>query len=192
LHTGALTTPISLPGSNRAILGAKELHFIPQRVARCPEKRSLNEPRRKRCQMRQKARLGVSYSHLNKHRLINSLEGWIDETGLWHRNTRTGLPPKISPKLPGSVPRLWRAATACCRNCITISAAYPNDGTKCGQYCTTSTAMRRMIRHQPRAFSGDRSRTSSKPCYLSRGLASTTEGKTPSCPMSLKSLGVPP
>jgi hypothetical protein len=52
--------------------------------------------------MRQKARLGVSYSHLNKHRLINSLEGWIDETGLWHRNTRTGLPPKISRLLPGS------------------------------------------------------------------------------------------
>src|SRR5262245_7245268 len=76
--------------------------LIPQLVVRCPEKRSLNEPRRKRCQMRQKARLGVSYSHLNKHRLINSLEGWINETGLWHRNTRTGLPPKISPKLPGS------------------------------------------------------------------------------------------
>jgi hypothetical protein len=55
-------TDNALPGSNRAILGAKELHFIPQRVARCPEKRSLNEPWRKRCQMRQKARLGVSYS----------------------------------------------------------------------------------------------------------------------------------
>ena len=66
---------------------------------------SLNEPWRKRCQMRQKARLGVSYSHLNKHRLINSLEGWIDETGLSHRNTRTGLPPKISPKLPESAYR---------------------------------------------------------------------------------------
>src|SRR5215510_13132084 len=92
----------TLPGSNRAILGAKELYFIPQWVVRCPEKRSLNEPRGKRCQMRQKARLGVSYSHLNKHRLINALEGWIDETCLSHRNTRTGLPPKISPKLPES------------------------------------------------------------------------------------------
>ena len=60
--------------------------------------------------MRQKARLGVSYSHLNKHRLINSLEGWIDETGLWPRNTRTGLPPKISPKLPGSEQGQWQEA----------------------------------------------------------------------------------
>src|SRR5262245_58789765 len=54
--------------------------------------------------MRQKARRDVSYSHLNKHSLINSLEGWIDETGLWDRNTRTGLPPKSSPKLPESDP----------------------------------------------------------------------------------------
>ena len=69
---------------------------------RCPRKRPLNETYGKRCQKRQKAPPGVSYSHLNKHRLINSLEGYIDETGLCHRNTRTVLPPKISPKLPES------------------------------------------------------------------------------------------
>jgi NAD(P)-dependent dehydrogenase (short-subunit alcohol dehydrogenase family) len=69
---------------------------------RCPRKRSLNGTLRKCCQKRQKARSGVSYSHLNKHCLINLLEGFIDETGLWHRNTRPGLPPKISPKLPES------------------------------------------------------------------------------------------
>ena len=40
------------------------------------------------------------------------------------------------------------------RNCITISAAYPNSGTRCGQSCITSTVTRRMVRPQPRAFSG--------------------------------------
>src|SRR5262247_1304018 len=47
--------------------------------------RSLNELRRKRCQKRQKAHSGVSYSPLNKHRLVNLLEGYIDETGLCHK-----------------------------------------------------------------------------------------------------------
>src|SRR5262245_51665411 len=44
--------------------------------------RSFNEPRRKRCQKRQKAPSGVSYSQLNTHRLVNWLEGYRDETGL--------------------------------------------------------------------------------------------------------------
>jgi hypothetical protein len=44
----------------------------------------------------------VSYSHLKNHRLINPFEETINETGLCHKNTRTGLPPKISPTLPES------------------------------------------------------------------------------------------
>jgi hypothetical protein len=105
------------------------------------------------------------------------------------RNGRHGRPTGAKPF--SAPPRLWRAATACCRNCITISAAYQNDGTKCGQYCTTSTAMRRMVRHQPRAFSGDRSRTSSKPCYLRSRPCLNHGGENAKLPYVIEVTGCP-
>ena len=70
-------------------------------VCEMSEKTILKRDTEKMLPKRQKARSGVSYSHLNKHCLINLLEGYIDETGLWHRNT-DWLTPKISPKLPES------------------------------------------------------------------------------------------
>src|SRR5262245_57041554 len=65
-------------------------------------KRPLNETLRKCCQKRLKASPDVLDCRLNKHRLINSLEGLIDETGLRHENTQIGLPLEISPKVPES------------------------------------------------------------------------------------------
>src|SRR4029450_2187588 len=56
---------------------------------------------------RRKPPSGVSFSHLNKHRLINSLEEYIDEPGLCRENTQTGLPLEISPKVPESAIRCW-------------------------------------------------------------------------------------
>ena len=76
LHTGhTRRTTNALPGSNREIFGAKELHFTLQWVVRCLRKRPLNETLRKCCQKRLKASPDVSDCRLNKHRLINSLEG---------------------------------------------------------------------------------------------------------------------
>src|SRR5262245_7638030 len=85
----------SLPGSNRAILGAKELHLIPQQVARCPEKRSLNEKPRKCCQNRVKAPPDVSVCRLNNLRLINWLGVLITETHWVIKSPRCSYRPKF-------------------------------------------------------------------------------------------------
>ena len=93
---------LPLPGSNREILGVKELRLTPQGVVRCLRKRSLNETLKKCCQKRLKAPPDVSGCHLNKHRLINWLGALVNETHLDHGNPQAVLPPKISPKLPES------------------------------------------------------------------------------------------
>ena len=64
--------------------------------------RSLHETQRKCCHKRLKASPDVSDCRLNKHRLINSLERYIDETALCHENTQLGLPFAFSPKVPES------------------------------------------------------------------------------------------
>jgi len=64
-----------LSGRNGEIFNVKELHLAPQWVVRCLRKRPLNETRGKVLCQRQKPLSGVSFSHLNKHRLINAIEG---------------------------------------------------------------------------------------------------------------------
>ena len=83
-------------------MNVKELPLAPQWVVRCLRKRPLNETLGKVLFQRRKPPSGVSFSHLNKHRLINSLEEYIDETGLCRENTQTSLPLEISPKVPES------------------------------------------------------------------------------------------
>src|SRR5262245_32585427 len=95
-----------LPGSNREIFGAKELHLMIQAVISSLEKRPLNETLRKCFQRRLNARAYVSSSHLNKHRLINSIAAYIDETCSCHVNAQVVLPPKISRLLLGSQIRI--------------------------------------------------------------------------------------
>ena len=95
-----MLSPCSLPGSNREIFGAKELYLTSQRVVRCLGKRPLNETPRKCCQMRLTAPPDVSDCHLTKHRLINSLGTFVNETRLSPESPQVVLPPKISPKLP--------------------------------------------------------------------------------------------
>src|SRR6266852_2644972 len=69
---------------------------------RCPRKRPLNETLSKCCQKRLKAPPDVSDCHLNKHRLINALGAFVNETRLGHECPQAVLPPIISPKLPES------------------------------------------------------------------------------------------
>jgi hypothetical protein len=64
--------------------------------------RPLNETPRKCGRKRPKAPPDVSDCHLNKHRLINSLGAFVNETRLGHESPQVVLPPKISPKLPES------------------------------------------------------------------------------------------
>jgi len=65
--------------------------------------RPLHETLKKYCRRRLKAGADVSSSHLNKHRLINSLTANLDETCPCHINAQAVLPPKISRLLPGSL-----------------------------------------------------------------------------------------
>jgi hypothetical protein len=104
--------PYSLPGSNREILGVKELPLAPQGVVRCLRKRSLNETPRKCYPKWLKVSPDVSDCHLNKHCLINSLGVLVAETRLGHERSHMGLPPKISPKLPVSGMKTMNGYTA--------------------------------------------------------------------------------
>jgi hypothetical protein len=76
-------------------------------------KRPLNETRTKYSPSWLKAHAGVSSTHLNKHRLINSLAAHIDETCPRRVDTPAVLPPKIFPVLPGSLyHQRWRVETS--------------------------------------------------------------------------------
>jgi hypothetical protein len=93
---------IWLPSSNGEIFGAKELHLTIQAVTSGLTKRPSNEIQRKCSKSWLKAQVDIPSTHLNKHRLINSLVVLIDETCPRRVDTQAVLPPKISPLLPGS------------------------------------------------------------------------------------------
>jgi hypothetical protein len=80
----------------------------------------------------------------------------------WRRGTRGQ---HSRPTLFSVLPRQSKAVMACCRNCITISEAYQNGGTRCGRCCITSIAVLQMGRRPPRGFSAERFQTSLKRCY---------------------------
>ena len=79
------------------------------------------------------------------------------------RSGRRGRP--TGSKLFSAPPRPLKAAPAFCRNCITISGAYPGGDTRCGRSYIISMVEQQMVQRQRRGFSGGRFRICLRRCY---------------------------